>query len=183
MIISTIFLSVINFNWIFKLIQYDMNNYINKENPRDLIAATGLLILRELDSNIDFSARVNLKFGGLPWKITGQLFILYQTLCINAQLELVSWDAQLGSKSVIFGLETLNSGIIWPFFSHVTLKFDGWPWKTTGHIYVASIVVHYFIAISEFKLKLQSGNPQFGSKLVFFCPVRPRNWTDNLEKQ
>ena len=145
-----------------------MNNYINKENPRDLIAATGLLILRELDLNLDFSARVNLKFGGLPWKITGHLFILYQTLCINAQLELVSGNAQLGSKSGIFCPETLNWGMIWPFLSRVTLKFDGWPWKTTGHIYVASIFVHYFIAINEFKLKLQSGNPQFGSKSVIF---------------
>ena len=42
--------------------------------------------------------------------------------------------------------------------SRVTLKFDGWPWKTIGHLfYVASSFMHDFIAISEFKLKLQSG--------------------------
>ena len=51
------------------------------------------------------------------------------------------------------------------FLSCVTLKFDGWPWKTIGHLfYVALSVVHHFIAISEFKLKLQSGNAQSGSK-------------------
>ena len=45
------------------------------------------------------------------------------------------------------------------FLSDATLKFDGCPWKTIGHLfYVASSFVHYFIAISEFKLKLQSGN-------------------------
>ena len=53
--------------------------------------------------------------------------------------------------------------------SRVTLKFDGWPWKTIGHLfYVASSFVHHFIAISEFKLKLQSRNAQFGSKLAIF---------------
>ena len=45
------------------------------------------------------------------------------------------------------------------FLSCVTLKFDKWPWKTIGHLfYVASSLVHYSIAISEFKLELQSGN-------------------------
>ena len=37
------------------------------------------------------------------------------------KLELQSGNAQSGSKSTIF-------------FSHVTLKFDGWPWKTIGHL-------------------------------------------------
>ena len=53
--------------------------------------------------------------------------------------------------------------------SCVTFKFDGWPWKTIGHLfYVASSFRHHFITIGEFKLKLQSGNAQFGSKSVIF---------------
>ena len=45
------------------------------------------------------------------------------------------------------------------FFSHVTLKFDRWPWKTIGHLSQAtSSFVHHFISICEFKLELQSGN-------------------------
>ena len=64
----------------------------------------------------------------------------------------------------------------------MTSKFDGWPWKTIGLLfYVASSFVHHFIAISEFKLKLQSGNPKFGSKSVIYCPVWPWNLTDDLE--
>ena len=56
------------------------------------------------------------------------------------------------------------------FVSRVTLKFDGWPWITKGHLfYVASSFMHDFIAISELKLKLQSGNAQFGSKSAIFC--------------
>ena len=57
--------------------------------------------------------------------------------------------------------------------SLVTLKLDGWPRKTIGHLfYAASSFMHHFIAISEFKLKLQSGNTQFGSKsAIFLCRV------------
>ena len=37
-----------------------------------------------------------------------------------------------------------------PFLSRVTLKFNGWPWKITGHLfYSASSFVHHFIAISD----------------------------------
>ena len=68
---------------------------------------------------------------------------------------------------------TVRKLLIWvkfdDFFSRVTLKFDGWPWKTIGHLfYVASSLMHDFIAISEFKLRLQSGNAQFGSKSAIF---------------
>ena len=70
------------------------------------------------------------------------------------------------------------------FLSRVTLKFDKWLWKTIGHLfYVTSSFMHHFIAISEFKLKLQSGNAQFGSKSAIFCPVWPWNLTDDFEKQ
>ena len=55
------------------------------------------------------------------------------------------------------------------FFSRVTLKFDRWPWKTLGHLfYATSGFVHHFVAIGQFKLELQSGNAQFGSKSTIF---------------
>ena len=57
------------------------------------------------------------------------------------KLELQSGNAQFGSKSMIF-------------LGRVTLKFDGWPWKTIGHLfYATSSVVHHFVAIGEFKLE------------------------------
>ena len=44
-------------------------------------------------------------------------------------------------------------------FSRMTLKFDGWPWNTTGHLfYATSSFVLHFVAIDEFKLELWSGN-------------------------
>ena len=53
--------------------------------------------------------------------------------------------------------------------SRVALKFDGWPWKTIGHLfYASSSFVHHFIAINEFQLELQSRNAQFGWKPIIF---------------
>ena len=70
------------------------------------------------------------------------------------------------------------------FLSHVTLKFDGCPWKRIGHLfYVASSFVHHFTAISELKLELQSGNSQSGSNSTIFKAVRPWDLTDDLAKQ
>ena len=56
--------------------------------------------------------------------------------------------------------------------------------KTIGHLYYAtSSFMHHFVAIGEFKLELQSGNAQFGSKLMIFLDVWPCNLTYDLEKQ
>ena len=69
------------------------------------------------------------------------------------------------------------------FLSRVTLKFDGWPSKTIGHLfYDTSSSVQHFMAIGEFKLELQSGNAQSGSNSTIFSAVWPWNLTDDLEK-
>ena len=62
----------------------------------------------------------------------------------------------------------------------VTLKFDGWPWKTIGHFSfaVSSFVQHF---IGEFKLELQSGNAQFGSNSTIFRAVWPWNLMYDLK--
>ena len=68
--------------------------------------------------------------------------------------------------------------------SRVNLKFDGWPWKTNGHLsFAVSSFVQHFIAIGEFKLELLSGNAQFGSNSTIFLAVWPCNLTYDLEKQ
>ena len=68
--------------------------------------------------------------------------------------------------------------------SPVTLKSDGWPWKTIGHLFFAvSSFVQHFIAIGAFKLELQSGNAQFGSNSTIFRAMWPWKLTDDLEKQ
>ena len=71
--------------------------------------------------------------------------------------------------------ETLNSGQNWRLLSRVTLQFVGWSWKAIWHFfYAVSSFVHHFIAIIEFKLELQSGNTQFGSK--YFKPCDLEIW-------
>ena len=68
------------------------------------------------------------------------------------------------------------------FSAHVTLKFDGWPRKTIGHVFCTiSSFVHHFKSIGEFKLELQSGNTQFWSKLVIFVPCDLEIWWKTLE--
>ena len=56
----------------------------------------------------------------------------------------------------------------------MTLKFDGWPSKTIGHLfYATSSFVQHFVAIGEFKLELQSGNAQSGSNSTILRAVWP----------
>ena len=110
----------------------------------------------------DFLSRVTLKFDRWPWKTIGHLFYATSSFVHHFKaigyfkLELQSRNSQFGSK--------------WPiFFSRVTLKFDGWPWKIIGHLfYATSSFVHHFVAIGEFKLEFKSGNAQFGSKSMIF---------------
>ena len=87
----------------------------------------------------------------------------------EVKLELQSGNAQIGSKFAIF-------------LSRVTLKFDGWPWKTMGHLfYTTSSFVHHFKAMGKFKLELQSGNAQFGSKSTIFVPCDLEIWRMTLK--
>ena len=91
------------------------------------------------------------------------------------------------------GFESCDRPIVWKrpiwvkigdVLYRVTLNFDGWPWKTIGHLfYATSSFVHHFVAIGEFKLELQSGNAQSGSNWMIFKAVRPWNLTDDLKKQ
>ena len=64
------------------------------------------------------------------------------------------------------------------FSPQLTLKFDGWPWKTIEHLfYTMPSLVHHSKAMGEFHLELQSGNAQF------FCFLWLWKSMDDLEKQ
>ena len=82
---------------------------------------------------------------------------------------------------------TVRKRLIWvtigDFLFRVSFKFDRWPWRTIGHLFYATLsFLHHFIAISELKLELQSGNTQFGSKSTILITVWPSNLKDDLEK-
>ena len=161
-----------------------------------------------------FSARATLKFDRWPKKTKGHLFYIwsYSPETRNSGENLlffVSCDLQIWwmtSKNeraplpyvrpcasfqshwwIQIGV-TVRKRSIWvkigDILSQVTLKYDGWSWKTIEHLfYTTPSFVYHFQTIGEFKLELQSGNTQFRSKFVIFCPVWPWNLTDDLEKQ
>ena len=147
---------------------------------------------------------------GHPFYATSS-FVHHFVAIGDFKLELQSGNAQFGSNLTIFravwpcnltydleqgkseGFESCDWPIvrkcpIWVKIGdalyRVTLKFDGWPWKTIGHLsFAVSSFVQHFIAIGEFKLELQSGNAHFGSNSTIFRAVWPWNLTDDLEKQ
>ena len=95
------------------------------------------------NAQFGFLSRVTFKFDGWPWKTKGYLFYATSSfvhhLIAMCQfiIELQSGKAKFGSKSTIF-------------LSRVTLIFDGWPWKTIGHLfYAASSFGHHYIAIRK----------------------------------
>ena len=137
---------------------------INKANLRDLIAATGLVILLKVDPNHRIFSPCDLE---ISWIILEQ----------GKSEGFESCDWPIVRKRRIW----VKIGDV---LYRVTLKFDGWPWKTIGHLSFAfSSFVQHFIAIGEFKLELQSGNAHFGSNSTIFRAVWPWNLTDDLEKQ
>ena len=164
---------------------------INKANLRDLIAATCLVIFLKLDSNHRFFSREtpdlgqnrrffrpsDLEIWRMTFKNNRAPLLCYFKLCASFHNH---WWIQTG---VTIRKRPIKVKI-GDFFSRVTLKFDGWPSKTKGHLfYATSSFVHHFVAISDFRLELQSGNAQSGSKSTIFLAVWPWNLTDDLQKQ
>ena len=124
----------------------------------------------------NFFHRVTLQFDVWPWKTIGHLF--YATSSFVHHF-ITTGDFKLELR--------VRKHPIWvkidDFFSRVTLQLDVWSWKTIGHLfYATSSFVHHFVAISEFKLELQSRNAQSGSNSTIFWAMWPWNFTDDLEK-
>ena len=131
----------------------------------------------KLDSNRRFFRLCDREIWWITSKNNRALLLYYVKLCASFQIH---WWIQTGF--------TVHKRSIWveigDMLSCVTLKFDGWPWKTIGHLfYATSSFVQHFVAIGEFKLELQSGNAQSGSNSMIFRAVPPWNLTDDLEKQ
>ena len=127
----------------------------------------------KLDSNRQFFRPCDREIWWMTSKNNRALLLYYVKLCASFQIH---WWIQTG-----FVQKHSIRVEIGDMLSHVTLKFDGWPCKTIGHLYY--VTMHHFVPIGEFKLELQSGNAQFGSNSTIFRAVRPCNLTDDLEKQ
>ena len=131
----------------------------------------------KLDSNRQFSRPCYREIWWMTAKNKRALLIYYVKPCASFQIH---WWIQTG-----FTIQKRSIRVeIGDMLSRVTLKFDGWPWKTIGHLlYDTSSFVQNFVPIGKFKLKLQFGNAQSGSNSTIFRAVRPWNLTDDLAKQ
>ena len=110
-------------------------------NLRDLIAATGLVILLKFDPNHRFFSPCDLEIRWMTLQNFWAHLLYYIKLCASFQIhrwiqtEVKVWKHSIRVK-------------IGDFLSRVTLKFDGWPWKTIGHLFNATwSFVHHFKAM------------------------------------
>ena len=148
----------------FMTICHFFKQYHHKANLRDLIAVTGLVILLKLDQNHRLISLCDLEIWWMTSKNNRAPLLYYIKLCASFQIH---WWIQTGVTVQKCSIRVK----IGDFLSHVTLKFDGWPWKIIGHLFYTTLsFVQHFKAIGIFKLELQSGNAQVGSKLAIFCP-------------
>ena len=124
---------------------------------------------------IDFLACMTLKFDVWPRKIIGHLFyttssFVYHFKSIGEfKLKLHSGNAQFGSKSAIF-------------LSLLTLKFDGWPWKTIEHLfYTTSSFVHHFNPSMNWNWSYSPETLNLGQNRQFFVPCDLEIWSMTLK--
>ena len=102
-------------------------NQWNKANLRDLIAVTGLVVISNWIQIVDFSPLVTLKFDGWHRK-NNRAFLLYYVK-LYASFQIHQW-IQTGVT-----VRNPSNGVEIEILSHVTFKFDGWPWKTIWHLF------------------------------------------------
>ena len=138
---------------------------IKKANLRDLIAATGLVIFLKFDPNHRFFSPCDLEIWWMTLENNRAPLLYYIKLCASFQIHRwIETEVTVRKHSIRVKIGEC--------LSCVTLEFDEWPWKTIGHLfYTTPSFAHHFKSIGEFKLELQSGNAQFGSKWAIFCPV------------
>ena len=146
----------------------------NKANLRDLIAATGLVISNCIQI-FNFSACVTMKFDGWPRKTIGHFFYTTSSFVYHFK-SIGKFKTELTVQKRSIRVE------IGDMLSCVTLKFDGWPWKTIGHLfYSTSSFMHHFGTIGVLKLELESGNANFGQIWRFLEPCDLEIWRMTLK--
>ena len=118
----------------------------------------------KLDSNRPFFSPCDLEIWWMILKNNRALLLYYVKLYVSFQIH--RWiQTRVTARKRVIRIDILAC---------VTLKFDGWPWKTEGHLfYTTSSFVHHFKSIGEVKLELQSGKAKFGSNSTIFVAMWP----------
>ena len=100
----------------------------NKANLRDLIAATGLVILLKFHPNHRFFSPCDLEIWWMTLENNRAPLLYYIKFCASFQIQ--QWiETEVTVRKHSIRVK------IGDFLSCVTLKFDGWPWKTIGHLF------------------------------------------------
>ena len=106
---------------------------------------------RQIRVKIDIFVTRDLELWQMTLKNSRAPLLCYFKLCASFQSY---WWIQTGV--------TVRKRQIWvkinDLFSRVTFKFDGWPWKSIGHLSLAtSSFVYHFIIICGFKMVMSYG--------------------------
>ena len=139
------------------------------KNIRHLSYATLSLCIKSkpsVNSNLRYSPKTLNSSPNRQFLVPCDLAIWRMTLKNNRAPLLCCFKlcASFHSHQWILTGVTVRKRPIWVkivcfFLSHVTLRFDGWPWKNIEHISWAtsSFVHHFIIIICELTLELRSG--------------------------
>ena len=142
---------------------------LNKANLRDLRAATGLVILLKLNSNCRFFSLCDLEIWWMTSKNNSAPLLYYIKLCASFQIHQWIQTGVTVRKPWI----RINLG---NFLSRVTLKFDGWPCKTIGHLFYATLS---FVHLSKPPV---NSNGRYGpERLYWVLPLWPWPLISDLE--
>ena len=118
---------------------------------------------RELDSNPQFFRPCDRKIWWMTSK-NNRALLYYIKLCASLQIH---WGIQTGFTVQKRSIRIKIANIL----SHVTLKFDGWPWKTIGHLFYDTLsFVHHFDAIGKFNLSYSPETLNSGQNWWYFEP-------------
>ena len=140
------------------IMSYKTSNAINKAYLRDLIAATGLVILLKLDSNRRFFSPCDLEIWWMTSKKDRAPLLHYIKLCASFQ-----------------SLRWIQTGVT------VRKRYR----KTIGHFFYDTLssvlyIISKPLVNSNWSYSPETLNSDF---LEIFCPVWPWNLMDGLEKQ
>ena len=148
----------------------------NKANLlRDLIAATGLVILLKMDSNRRFFSPCNLEIWWMTSKYNRAPLLYYIKLCASFQINLwIQTRVTVRKRSILVK--------IGDFLFRVTLKFNGWHWKTKRHLfYAAASFVHHFKSWVNSNLSYGSKTLNSVQNRRFFAPYDLEIWRMTLK--
>ena len=153
----------------------EMWKYNNKANLRDLIAATGLVILLKFDSNRRLFGPCDLTIWWMTLKIIGQLSYIKPSL-VHHHDDIIKWKNFPRYWPFVRGIHrsvTRNFDVFFDLRLNKGLSKLSWGWWSETPS--SSLWRHRndLSHLGEFKQDLLSRNAQFGSKSAIFCPVWP----------